>query len=91
MGARTGTGPSLQFQEDKAEPEAPAKAVAVEGSECSLHITAQGRVTGVATASSRLVKNPNPSPVAAVLAPPQRPVAAAEILLQPPDHTQGYQ
>lgn len=31
MRARTGTGPSLQFQEDKAEPEAPAKAVAVEG------------------------------------------------------------
>lgn len=39
MGAKTGTGPSLQLQEDKAEPEASAKTVVVEGSECNPHIT----------------------------------------------------
>lgn len=31
-------------------------------------------------------QEPHHSPVAAVLAPPQRPVATAETLLQPPDH-----
>lgn len=70
MEARTGTGPQLQFQVDKAEPEARAKAVAVEATGCSSHITAQGRLSGAATASSHLPKNPHPSPDAAVLAPP---------------------
>lgn len=70
MEARTGTGPQPQFQVDKAEPEAPAKAVALEGTGCSSHITAQGRLSGAAAASPHLPKNPHPSPDAAVLAPP---------------------
>lgn len=71
MRVRTGSGPSLQFQEDKAEPEATAKAVAVDGSGCSPHITSERRVRGAVAASPCITSNPDPSSVGAVLAPPE--------------------
>lgn len=89
MGGRTGTGPHL-VPGGQAEPEAPAKAVAVEGLGRNPHITAQWRVRGAAAASPHLHKNPNP-PQLQQCWHHQRPVAAAEILLQPPTTAQSYQ
>lgn len=91
MEARTGTGPQPQFQVDKAEPEAPAKAVAEEGTACSSHITARGRLSRAAAAASpHLPKNPHP-PQMQQCWHHQGPVPAAEILLQPPPTAQCYQ
>lgn len=59
MGGRTGTGPYL-VPGGQAEPEAPPKAVAMEGLGRSPRSTGQWRVRGAAAASPLLHKNPNP-------------------------------